>query len=87
MMTNDELSRMCGGEISPERRMRIIAEVEETGKDVREVIAQRTLPKIAILDEGKFYCDEFKERLTPAEWVERNPLGKFGKIVVITART
>lgn len=86
-MTNDELSKMCGGSISPEERMRIIAEVKETGKDVREVIAQRTLPEMAILDaNGKFFCEEYGGRITPAEWEERNPLGKYGRIVVITSR-
>lgn len=81
-ITNDELSKMVGYEVGRELRLEILQQTEETGKDIREVAAQYNLPTMAILDpDGKF--DFEGQRVTPQEWERLNPLGEYGKIVVI----
>ncbi len=81
-ITNDELSRMVGYTVGRELRLMILKELEETGKDIREVAAQYNLPFMAILEaDGRFEYEG--QRVTPEEWERINPLGKYGKIVVI----
>ena len=86
MGTNiDELSRLMGFEIGPEFRRQIINEMTATGQDIRAVCAKRALPYMAILnEEGKFKYEG--EWITPQQWGERNPLGEYGKIIVIRRR-
>jgi hypothetical protein len=86
-MSNDELAEMLGRTPNEVLRRQIIDEVRETGCDVREAVAKHCLPKIALLDsDGTFYCEKYGGRITPAEWVERNPLGKYARIVIITPK-
>lgn len=60
----------------------LLLEQVKEGKRMEEVIAQYVLPEIAILgDDGKF--DYEGKRVTPAEWEQLNPLGTYGKIVII----
>lgn len=82
MPTKDELSKMIGYDISPQLRKMILTQVRETGKDIREVCANYVLPEMAILDNsGRFQYQD--KMITPAEWEMINPLGQYGKIVVI----
>ena len=85
-VSNDTWKLMFGREPNIHLKKLVLDDVKNTGIDIREAVSKYRLPKIAVLDEGKFYCDEFKERLTPAEWVERNPLGKYARIVIITPK-
>lgn len=80
--TKDELTQMIGYDISPQLRTMILAQVRETGKDIREIASQFVLPQMAILDDsGRFQYQD--KMITPAEWEKINPLGQYGKIVVI----
>ena len=87
-MSNDELAEMLGHKPNEVLRRKIIEETRETGLDVREIISRYTLPTIAVIDDydGKFWSIKYAERLTPAEWFEKNPLGKFAKLVIITPK-
>lgn len=60
----------------------LLLEQVKAGKRMEEAIAQYVLPEIAILgDDGKF---EYQgQRVTPSEWEQINPLGTYGKIVII----
>lgn len=84
-ITKDQLSEMIGYEIPAEIRLTILQEVKESGKDIREIASQYNLPEMAILnDSGKFqYRGEW---ITPAEWEKINPLGSYGKIILIGTR-
>lgn len=72
----------------PDREMKemILTEVAATGKTMQQVIGEGKLvpnmSEMGILDEdGKF---EYKgKRITASEWEQLNPLGKYGKIVII----
>jgi len=82
----DELSRLMGFEIGPEFRRQIINEMTATGEDIRAVVAKRAMPYMAILnDEGKFSYEG--EMITPQQWEQRNPLGEYGRIIVIKRRS
>lgn len=84
-MTNDELTKLLGYKPNEVLRRQIIDEVRETGLDVRAVVAKRTLPELAIIgNDGKFDSDY--GRITPTEWYEKNPLGRFGRLEQIVRR-
>jgi len=86
MGTNiDELSRLMGFEIGPEFRRQIINEMTATGEDIRAVCAKRAMPYMAILNDSGLFKYE-GEMITPQQWEERNPLGKYGRIVIIKRR-
>ncbi|MBN1118230.1 MAG: hypothetical protein JXA77_13560 [Bacteroidales bacterium] len=58
--------------------------VKEEGITIQEAVSRQVLPKIAILDsEGKFWDVRLNKRITPEEWYYENPLGKYGKLVVL----
>jgi hypothetical protein len=81
-MAADELSRMVGYELGSDQRRTILNEVATTGKDIRAVAAQYNMPEMAILnDNGTFEYDG--KQITPEEWKKINPLGEYGKIVII----
>jgi len=82
---NDELSRLIGFEIGPEFRRQLISEMTTTGEDIRAVCAKRAMPYMAILNDAGLFEYE-GEMITPQQWGERNPLGQFGKIIVIRKR-
>lgn len=83
--TDDQLEIMLGYRPGAELRKRIIDETRSNGADIREIVAKYHLPELAILGaDGKFSSDF--GRITPAEWYEKNPLGKYGNLVIIKAR-
>lgn len=60
----------------------LLLEAVRGGNTMQEAIAQYVLPEMAILeDDGKFIYHG--QRITPAEWEHLNPLGGYGKLVVI----
>jgi hypothetical protein len=81
---NDELERLIGYSPSKQMRIEILKEVRE-GKTIEEAASKFNLATMAILDaDGKFNYNG--QRVTPDEWREINPLGEFGKIVIIGTR-
>jgi hypothetical protein len=81
-MKNTTWAQLFGFEVGRESKTMVLEEVHNTGKDIRQVIAERTLSTIAILDpDGKF--DFEGQRVTVQEWKKLNPLKEYGKIVVI----
>lgn len=84
-ITKDQLSEMIGYEVSAQVRREILQELKESGKNIREIAAQYNLPEMAILDDsGRFqYRGQW---ITPAEWEKINPLGSYGKIILIGNR-
>lgn len=83
---DDEMAAMLGYPPNAELRRRIIDECRTTGADLREVVAKYNLPEIAIIGaDGKFSSSDYG-RITPAEWYEKNPLGKFGRLQQIVTR-
>lgn len=84
--TTDEIAVMLGSSPGPLLRRMILDEYRQTGADLREIIAKYNLPEIAIIDaDGKFSSSDYG-RITPAEWYEKNPLGKFGRLQQIVTR-
>jgi len=81
-MRKDKLTEMLDYEPGREMRIQILKEVKETGKCIQEVASQYTLGTMAVLDDDcKF---NYKgEMITPSEWRKINPLGPYGKIVII----
>ena len=84
-MKNELWTRMFGFEVGHEMKSLVLADVASTGADIREVIAKRTLPTMAILNDAGLF-EYAGQMITPAEWEERNPLGSYGKIIVIRKR-
>lgn len=85
-MTNirKTLKDLFGYEVARAQRITILTEVKETGKDIREIASKYILPEMAILQDDLTFWDHKKEKYTTvAEWEKTNPLGPFGKIVVI----
>lgn len=86
MESNDVIAEMIGWEPGLEERKAILKAVEETGKSLQEIIGEGKtiphMPEMAILGtDGRF---EYKgQRITASEWEQINPLGKFGKIVIV----
>lgn len=81
-MKNEVWTRLFGFEVNREMKQMILEEVRSTGEPIEQVVARYSMPEMAILDEdGKFL--HRGKRITGAEWERINPLGKFGKIVII----
>ena len=63
------------------------AAVKETGKDIRQLIAEgHTVPYIApmiTLNEDGTFEGNFKHYQALDEWVADSPLGKYSKVIVI----
>lgn len=64
----------------------LLAEVAATNKPLQQVVAEGKiipiLPETVILgDDGKFLYKD--RRITASEWEQLNPLGSFGKIVIV----
>lgn len=80
----DALEKMIGFTPSKQMRIDILKEVRE-GKTLQEAAAKWNLGEMAVLDDnGKFLYEG--KRITPEEWRKINPLGEFGKIVIIGTR-
>lgn len=63
----------------------ILTMVQEEKISIQEAAAKFNLGKTVILgDDGKFEYEG--KRITSAEWRKINPLGAFGKIVIIGTR-
>lgn len=84
-LKNDELSRLMGFPINSEMRRLLINEMTATGEDIRAVCAKRAMPFMAVLNDAGLFSYE-GEMITPQQWEERNPLGKYGRIVIIKRR-
>lgn len=86
MKKNDVMEETLGYKPDKETRLAILKAVKESGRSIQEVIGEGKtvpyMPEIAILDEdGKFLYKG--QRVTASEWEQLNPLGKYGKIVII----
>lgn len=81
-MKNEVWTRLFGFSVGRELKEMVLAEVANTGDPIEKVVAKYTLPEMAILsDDGKFEYEG--QRITPQEWETLNPLGTYGKIVII----
>lgn len=83
-MKNEVWTKLFGYEVNREMKEKTLEEMKETGDPIEKVIARYTLPTMAILGpDGKFDDMPSGRRLTPEEWKKANPLGDYGRIVVI----
>lgn len=81
----DELTKLLGYEAGKGMKLMILQEIKETGKSIQEVAAKHNLGTMAILDDDcKFEYNGTK--VTPDEWRKINPLGEYGKIIIIGTR-
>jgi hypothetical protein len=80
----DELAEMIGFIPGKEMRIQILKEVRE-GKTIQEAASKWNLGVMAILDSDLKF-DYKGKRITVQEWKDTNPLGEFGKIIVIGTR-
>ncbi|HQO43923.1 MAG: hypothetical protein IPI37_02840 [Bacteroidales bacterium] len=84
-MKKETWQSMFGHEPNKEMKTMVMEEVAATGADIREVIAKYTLPTMAIMGpDGKFDDMVSGRRLTTEEWREINPLGEYGKLVIVS---
>ena len=78
----DELTELLGYEAGKGMKLMILQEIKETGKSIQEVAAKHNLGTMAILDDDcKFEYNGTK--VTPDEWRKINPLGEYGKLIII----
>jgi len=83
---NEVWESLLGYKPDRETKELILLKVAETGQDIRQVIAEGkvipTMSETGILDDsGRF---EYKgQRMTAKQWETVNPLGVYGKIVII----
>jgi len=83
-MKKETWESMFGHMPNKEMKTIVLEEVAATGADIREVIAKYTLPTMAIMGpDGKFDDMPSGRRLTPEEWRDINPLGEYGKLVIV----
>jgi hypothetical protein len=83
-MKNEVWTKLFGYEVNREMKEIVLNEITATGDPIEKVIARYTLPTMAILGpDGKFDDMPSGRRLTPEEWKKANPLGDYGRIVVI----
>lgn len=81
-MENEIWKKLFGFEVNREMKRMVLAEIAKTGDPIEKAIAKYTLPELAILGkDGKF--DFEGKRITPEEWRKINPLGEYGRIVII----
>lgn len=79
-MIKDKLSELLGFEPAEDLRRRILTEVRETKKDIREVAANYSADRFCVAlidDDGTFYSPKLNKRITPAEYRKIHPLGPF----------
>ena len=81
-MKNELWTKLFGYPVNREMKEKTLEEMKETGDPIEKVIAQRTLPVMAILNEQGLFQYEGR-MITPEEWRRTNPLGEYGRIVVI----
>ena len=82
-MKNEVWTHLFGYEVNREMKEIVMNEIAATGDPIEKVVARYTLPFMAILSDpdGKFEYEG--QRVTPSEWEQLNPLGTYGKIVII----
>ena len=81
----DELTKLLGYEAGKGMKLMILQEIKETGKSIQEVAAKHNLGTMAILDDDcKFEYNGTK--VTPDEWRKINPLGEYGKLIIVGTR-
>ena len=68
--------------MSKDQKISILREAHDTGEPIAKIAAKWDLPTMAILDdECKF---SYKDKMvTPDEWRRINPLGEYGKLIII----
>lgn len=81
-MENEIWKKLFGFEVGHEMKKMVLAEVAKTGDPIEKVIAQRTLPEMAIINEQGLFQYEGR-MITPEEWRKINPLGQYGRIVIV----
>lgn len=85
-MKNDIMEEMLGYRPDKETRLLILKTVKETGKSMQEVISTGgivpLMPTQVLLGlDGKF--DFEGQRITADQWGQLNPLGYFGKLIIV----
>jgi len=81
-MKNETWETLFGHTPNREMKMMVMEEVKSTGADIREVIAKYVLPTMAILNEQGLFQYEGR-MITPEEWHATNPLGEYGKLIIV----
>ena len=68
--------------MSKDQKISILREAHDTGEPIAKIAAKWDLGTMAILDdECKFSYKDSK--VTPDEWRKINPLGEYGKIIIV----
>lgn len=69
---------------SREFKANILKEAHEKGEPVAKIAAQYSLSDMAVLHDGKF---NYKGKMiTIDEWHKINPLGEYGRLVIVGTR-
>jgi hypothetical protein len=85
-LKNEVWENLLGYVPDRETKELILLKVQETGQDIRQLIAEgKTVPVMPVVvilnDSGMF---EYRgELMTNKKWETVNPLGEFGRIVII----
>jgi hypothetical protein len=68
--------------MSKDQKISILREAHDTGEPIEKIAAKWDLGTMAVLnDECKF---SYKDKMvTPDEWRRINPLGEFGKLIIV----
>jgi len=83
-MNKQTWQTMFGHEPNKEMKTLVLEEVASTGADIREVIAKYVLPTMAVIGpDGRFDDMPTGKRMTPEEWHKSNPLGEYGKLIIV----
>jgi hypothetical protein len=82
--TRDEIERILGYRPNRAQMIHLLNQVKEEGIPLAQACARMMLPPVVIPDDdGLFYCDEAKRRITPEEWEALNPAHKYMKLIII----
>lgn len=83
-MKNELWTKLFGYPVNREMKEKTLEEMKETGDPIEKVIARYTLPTMAILGpDGRFDDMPTGKRMTPEEWHKSNPLGEYGKLIIV----
>jgi len=83
-MNKQTWQSMFGHEPNKAMKTLVLEEVASTGADIREVIAKYVLPTMAVIGpDGRFDDMPTGKRMTPEEWHKSNPLGEYGKLIIV----
>ena len=70
--------------LTREGKAMILKEAYEKGEPVAKVAAEYSMSDIGILHDGKFQYEG--KMVTPEEWHKINPLGEYGRLVIVGTR-